>query len=119
MKRIFLVLIIFCITFITFSQDKAGDVWIDPAIQEVNANESFQFNIRVNTGSYVVAAYGINILYDYNLFSVDTEVGYDGVEEGLDGFITSINPNEPGSLHINGIKGVVRPMTGLHKKTHQ
>jgi hypothetical protein len=67
----------------------------------VNAEEgsNFSFQIRVNSGSQRVAAYGINITYDENLISIGSD---DDVVEGADGFVLAVNINTPGIIKTSG-----------------
>jgi hypothetical protein len=80
----------------------AGDVWIVPASQGVDLGSNFFTEIHVNTGSQLLAAYGIEIYYDPSIIEVDTSVGSDGVEAGPDGYLSAVNPNTSGNLIMSG-----------------
>jgi hypothetical protein len=94
--------------------DGGGSVFMSPSSVTVNIGETASFQIRVNSGSQQVAAYGIDITYDENLLSV-TE---DDVVEGSDGFISAVNVNNPGVIRTSGFDtSGVGPGSNLHLLT--
>ena len=102
LKRFFLIsLILFCVTLV-FSQDSAGDVWMSPSSITVNSGEHFQINLRVNSGTNTLAAAGLEITYDPLIILLDTSIGHNGVEAGIDGFVTAVNPEPPGHITSSG-----------------
>jgi hypothetical protein len=89
----------------------AGAVWISPYLQECNTGEEFTTEVHVNTGTQLIAAYGINISFDSSV------VEYLYCVEGDDGFLTAYNP-QPESLITNGFDAVGKgPSEDLHLLT--
>lgn len=80
----------------------AGHVRIAPEETSVFINEHFSVEVRLDSGTQKVAAYGIDISYTPGIISVDTEQGDSGVAEGADGFIAAVNVNEPGIIKTSG-----------------
>ncbi|MBN2533187.1 MAG: hypothetical protein JXB88_09865 [Spirochaetales bacterium] len=79
-----------------------GTVWVVPEIQQVSFNGDFTTEIHVNTGTQLLAAYGIDILYDSSVIAVRTTIGTSGVEAGPDGFVTAVNAQTPGIIRTSG-----------------
>jgi len=99
-----------------FAQDNPGDVWLVPAQTTVLGGAEFETEIHVNTGSQLLAAYGIDIEYDYELLS-GFPSGYWVL--GDDGFINVIPPDwEAGHLVLSGFDAMGKgPSVDLHLLT--
>lgn len=79
------------------------DVWFEPDTVDVNINDPFMTSIYLDTVGYVLAAYGIDILYDPGVLELDkSQAGGAGIEAGADGFLTVSNSNEPGIISTAG-----------------
>jgi len=75
----------------------AGDVWIFPNSKTVNASSTFDLEVLVNTGTQKLGAYQFAVTFDKALVNVN------GVDAGVDGFVTTVNiNNDMGSLIVNG-----------------
>ena len=78
-----------------------ASVWLSPANQTVTAGDNFTTAIHINSGSQLVAAYGIFINYNSGIIEVNTGIGNNGVDPGANGFVSAVNPTT-GSLRISG-----------------
>lgn len=69
---------------------QSGIVFFDPVEKNVNVNESFTWEIHVDSGSQKIASYDITVSWAMpDLLpglSVDTSIGNIGVDPGTDGF---------------------------------
>jgi hypothetical protein len=78
--------------------DQSGIVFFDPAEKYVDPNESFAWEIYVDSGTRKIASYDIDIKwfkqYISSGLSVDTTIGNNGVEPGSDGFVSTVNTSE-------------------------
>jgi hypothetical protein len=81
-----------------------GAVWIDPKIKYVTNQDIFFLDVRMNSGTQRLAAFGIIIDYNTTVLDINTAVGYSGVEVGSDGIPpVAVNLDElSGSLIISG-----------------
>jgi hypothetical protein len=93
-----------------------GEVWLIPENQEVSNGASFTTEVHCHTGLQELGAYGIDLYFDSAIIVVDTLVGDEsGVDEGPDGFIAAINPNDDGVLKTSGFDtGGTGPGSDLH-----
>ena len=64
--------------------------------------QRFSVKIIVDSGDARVGAYQFALMFDADVVSVNTAIGYDGVEIGKNGFLAAVNPNIPGELILNG-----------------
>ena len=78
-----------------------GNVWFS-ASNDQELGDFFTTNLYVDTGSALLAAYGIDITYDPTIIQLNTSIGNSGVQKGNEGFISAVNPNTLGLLKITG-----------------
>jgi len=117
-KNYVLTLLLMFIIIPIFAQNNPGDVWLVPAQTTVLiGGPGVETEIHVNTGSQMLAAYGIDIDYDYELINVIPS-GY-GIFLGEDGFIDVIPPDwEAGHLVLSGFDAMGKgPGVDLHLLT--
>jgi len=89
----------------TTQDPDAGKVWIEPSDIDVYQWASFTTDIYVNTGIQSLAEYNIRIAINTNtIIAIDTSVGINGVEAGVDGFLNSVNLNSGIDIEIVGNK---------------
>jgi hypothetical protein len=92
-----------------------GDVSMSPSSLNVTAGENFSFQIRVNSGTQKVAAYGLDITYNANILSIGSD---DDVVEGSDGFVSAVNVNTAGLIVASGFDtSGTGPGSNLHLLT--
>ena len=60
---------------------------MSPSSISAEVGDPVSFEIRVNSGSQQVAAYGIDITYDANILSIGSD---EDVVEGADGFVSAV-----------------------------
>ena len=70
---------------------------MSPSSINAYVGDIVSFDIRVNSGSQRVAAFGMNITYDANILSAVA------VLAGADGFVSATNIGTPGSIITSGI----------------
>lgn len=92
----------------------AGNVWFEPSDQTVNAGDLFTTELHINSGTQVVASYGMKIHFDYNVVEVNGEIGVQGIETGPDGFLTGVNISTPGEILLSGADYGTGPGVDLH-----
>ncbi|MBN2441082.1 MAG: DUF3160 domain-containing protein [Spirochaetales bacterium] len=93
----------------------AGNVWFEPEEIATAINADFITEVHLNSGSQRLAAYDFTVTYDDNYMSLNTSVGMDGVEPGVDGFVTAVNAAESGTVRITGIDAMGKgPGLDLH-----
>jgi hypothetical protein len=81
----------------------AGNVWIYPSTKTVNTNTLFDLDVRVDSGTKKLGAFGFTITFNQSLLNIDTTKGTNGVSAGVDGFISAVNTNNgAGKVIING-----------------
>jgi chloramphenicol 3-O-phosphotransferase len=83
---------------ITQAPSTAGKVSIVPASQTAARGSTVNTQVTVNTGSQLLAAYGITIAYPSNLLSITAA----NVTAGSQGYVSATNANTAGSLVISG-----------------
>jgi len=84
--------------------DVVGAVWLEPYdLIEADATV-FTTEVRVNTGTQKLAAYGIVFEWDLTIIELDkdAEESDNGVVLGADGYLTALNAKEPGILETTG-----------------
>ncbi|MBN2442396.1 MAG: carboxypeptidase regulatory-like domain-containing protein [Spirochaetales bacterium] len=84
------------------SDTGAGTVWIEPASYAAVPGTSFELEIRINTGTQKVAAYGLVLYFDSLIVTPDPATFPDPVIGGADGFLTAVNYGIEGQLRISG-----------------
>lgn len=80
-----------------------GDVWL---VKKKNNNKDAAFfttEVHVDTGTQKFAAYEFEINYDPALVKLYEKTGMRGVVPGPNGFVTSVNTDNPGILVIQGL----------------
>lgn len=86
------------------------DVWFEPETVTIGKNGYFMTSIYLNTVGYVIAAYGIDIIYDPDFLELDkSRAGGTGIEAGADGFLTVSNTLVPGIIRTTGFELNGRP----------
>jgi hypothetical protein len=90
----------------TLPDDSIGTVWLEPAQKIVSAGSAFGWEVHVKTGDQMLAAYGLEIMWPVPeggvIMYVDTSVGINGVEAGVDGFVAAAGAEAPGIIVISG-----------------
>ncbi|MBN2444889.1 MAG: hypothetical protein JXJ04_26275 [Spirochaetales bacterium] len=84
------------------SIDNPGSIWFKPMNSNVHKNTSFTTDLRANSGTQTIGAYGIGITFVPEIIRPDVTIGSEGVEPGADGFIAAANSANPGELFISG-----------------
>jgi hypothetical protein len=84
------------------SAPSPGTLWFDPGEVVVSVGQNFSTKIRLNSGGHRMAAYGMNLYYDFLLLEVGSTAGNHGIEAGPDGFLTAVNTNSPGLFVLSG-----------------
>lgn len=79
-----------------------GDVWFVPEDTTVSINTDFILELHINTGTEMLAAYGMEITYDHAIISINSSMGSNGVDPGLDGYLATAGVPNPGILRISG-----------------
>jgi len=79
-----------------------GKMWIEPAVQTVNCGSAFQISVHCNSGTQMVAAYGIKLNFTDSIITPNTSIGMRGVEAGAQGFVSAASYNLPGNILITG-----------------
>jgi len=101
-----LALKVFLVAAITFSFSGAiraaeGDVWIVPVDQQVDADQNFDVEIRMNTGGKALGAF--NLYFDFNStnITVDITQGTEGWDKGADtpNYTIMANPTDIANGH--------------------
>ncbi|MBN2737270.1 MAG: hypothetical protein JXR70_09840 [Spirochaetales bacterium] len=80
---------------------RPGTIWMTPKEASIKVGDSFTGTIHVNTGTQILAAYQIRVLYDAAILALQDLTGQHGVLPGTDGYVASVN-SLPGELVING-----------------
>ncbi len=75
------------------TQEEVGQVWMT-GTGDLEGVDEFDIDIYLNSGTSLVAAYGIILEWDPNIIQISG--GVDGVNEGADGFIMAENVNNTG-----------------------
>jgi len=103
-----------------FNQAEAGTVWFEPKVQTVALMANFTTEIHVNSGTQMLAAYGIDITWDIAIIDLDIDApgSSNGVIVGADGFISATNANVAGVLKTSGFDAMGKdPGSNLHLMT--
>ncbi len=79
-----------------------GNVWFSPSSYSANVGDGIVTQIRLDSGNRAVYAYGFTLTFPSQIIVPDTAIGNSSVEPGADGYVTAVNPNNPGSLVLNG-----------------
>lgn len=92
-------------------------MWLG-AIPDQDVGALFKAYLYVDSGSQLIAAYSLDIIYNPSLIQVETAVGHSGVEIGADGFVSAVDAGSPGVLIIAGFDVAGHgPGTQLHLLT--
>ncbi|MBN2440430.1 MAG: hypothetical protein JXJ04_03775 [Spirochaetales bacterium] len=96
----------------------AGLVWFYPEEKVIRSGVSGSIELRLNSGNQKVAAYGFELYFDETILEINTEMGNNGVEAGADGYVTAVNPGNPGVIIFNGFDVFgIGPGDNLHLVT--
>lgn len=86
------------------SNQPAVYVWLEPDTINAAIDDFFNTSILIDTATFKIAAYGIEIFYDPAVVELDTTMGGGtGIVEGEDGFIAAVNIETPGIINIAGM----------------
>ena len=80
-----------------------GDVWLVKKKNNEKNSNFFTTEVHVDSGTQKFAAYDFEIAYDPVLVKLYEKIGMQGVVPGPNGFITSVNSDNPGILIIQGL----------------
>ncbi|MBN2738821.1 MAG: hypothetical protein JXR70_17695 [Spirochaetales bacterium] len=83
-------------------EEAEAELAILPARKSVGMNTSFTLTVALSSGTKAIASYGIDLLYDANLLSVDTAAISSGAKAGSAGFMAAANPATAGKISITG-----------------
>jgi hypothetical protein len=96
----------------------AGLVSFHPADKVIGLGTSGFIELHINSGNQEVAAYGFELYFDETILEINTEMGNNGVEAGGDGYVTAVNPENPGVIMFNGFDVYgIGPGNDLHLVT--
>jgi hypothetical protein len=74
-----------------------------PNTANVTRGDGFEISVLCNTGSSKLGAYGFSVRYDATKITVDTTKGTNGVSAGSEGFVSTVDTSNPGTIVINGV----------------
>jgi hypothetical protein len=79
-----------------------GTAWFVPQRSYVQLGTAFSISIHVNTGSQLLATYGMKIEYNSSMLEIDTSKGSSGIEVESGGFLSAVNANVGGEIAFAG-----------------
>ncbi|MBN1700151.1 MAG: leucine-rich repeat domain-containing protein [Spirochaetales bacterium] len=112
--KLSMLLVLILLPFILTAQENPGDVWcVIP--DGIEVGDHFVFEIRVNTGSQMLAAYGIEIHLDFRYYEMyHLDEAYYGIVAGPAGFLSVASPGTDYFICQGFDTSGVGPGTSLH-----